>query len=253
MLSGPFSRFAVIADVHGNCDALAAVLADIETLHITTILNLGDHLSGPLAARETVDLIINRNIISISGNHDRWLSTLQLSDMGPSDHAARTQLEDYHLDWLRNLPATEVLAEGDIFLCHGTPTSDTSYWMERVSSDGTLSLRPLSEINGEAGGLNSSLLLCGHTHIPRAVRLDGGRLLVNPGSVGCPGYDDDNPVYHVIQTGSPHASYAIMERCELGWQVSFRHIPYDSRRMVHLAESGGRQEWARALATGWIA
>ena len=52
----PFERFAVISDIHGNSDALAAVLADIDALQIETIINLGDHLSGPLAARETADM-----------------------------------------------------------------------------------------------------------------------------------------------------------------------------------------------------
>lgn len=44
----PFECFAVISDIHGNSDALAAVLADIDALQIETIINLGDHLSGPL-------------------------------------------------------------------------------------------------------------------------------------------------------------------------------------------------------------
>ncbi|MBL8561144.1 MAG: metallophosphoesterase family protein, partial [Gemmobacter sp.] len=41
-------RFAAIADIHGNADALAAVLADIDAQGITEIVNLGDLLSGPL-------------------------------------------------------------------------------------------------------------------------------------------------------------------------------------------------------------
>jgi hypothetical protein len=60
-------RFAAIADVHGNCIALEAVLADIAALGITEIVNLGDHVSGPLEARRTADLLIERGILSICG------------------------------------------------------------------------------------------------------------------------------------------------------------------------------------------
>lgn len=48
-------RFAVIADVHGNCVALEAVLADIANAGIMEVVKLGDHVSGPLEARRTAD------------------------------------------------------------------------------------------------------------------------------------------------------------------------------------------------------
>ncbi|MEN0099242.1 MAG: metallophosphoesterase family protein, partial [Brucella pseudogrignonensis] len=94
-----FKRFAVIADIHGNSDALAAVLADIDALNVQTIVNLGDHLSGPLAARETADMLMAREMIAIRGNHDRWLVEKAVEDMGPSDRVAYDQLEERHLAW----------------------------------------------------------------------------------------------------------------------------------------------------------
>ncbi len=109
-----FKRFAVIADIHGNSDALAAVLADIDALNIQTIINLGDHLSGPLAARETADMLMAREMIAIRGNHDRWLVEKAVEDIGPSDRVAYDQLEERHLAWLRDMPATKVLADGRI-------------------------------------------------------------------------------------------------------------------------------------------
>jgi hypothetical protein len=53
-------KFAAIADVHGNCVALEAVLADIAALGISDVVNLGDHVSGPLEPRRTVDLLMQR-------------------------------------------------------------------------------------------------------------------------------------------------------------------------------------------------
>ena len=54
-------------------------------------------------------------------------------------------------------------------------------------------------------------MLCGHSHIARAVRLSDGRLIVNPGSVGSPGYRDIHPFPHVMEAGTPDARYAILE------------------------------------------
>ena len=247
-----FKHFAVIADIHGNSDALAAVLADIDAQRIETIINLGDHLSGPLAAGETADMLIARDMISIRGNHDRWLVEQTIDELSRSDRAAREQIDETHLEWLRSLPATRTLADGRIFACHATPTSDTRYWMETVTENGDVILQSRAAIEAEAEEISASLLLCGHTHMPRILRLSDGSLLVNPGSVGCPGYDDDQPRPHVVQTGNPDASYAVIKETPSGWLVTMRSIPYDTSRMVSLAEKAGRPDWARVVRSGWF-
>jgi predicted phosphodiesterase len=244
-------RFAAIADVHGNCLALEAVLADIRVMGITEVVNLGDHLSGPLEAARSADLLIACNFPSIRGNHDRYLVEQQPAELGASDKAAYGQLKAPHLDWLRKLPPTLVYRD-DVFLCHGTPRSDTTYWMETVTKDAIIHATPIEDVEREAVAINYPVILCGHTHIPRVVRLRDDRLIVNPGSVGCPGYIDDAPVYHVMQTGTPDACYAILERNDTGWSVSFRYVPYDHMAMASMASSNGRPEWASALATGWV-
>ena len=244
-------KLAIIADIHGNSAALEAVLADMDSLAISDAINLGDHLSGPLDASGTAEILISRNFPSILGNHDRWLLETSPSEMGASDKVAFDQLTQTHLDWLRGMPKTLTLFH-EIFACHGTPDNDLSYWLERVDTDGNVRAASLEEVEAEALGVGASLILCAHTHVPRVVRLRDGRMILNPGSVGCPGYDDDQPVYHKMQTGTPNASYAIAEKVQSGWIFTFRSVPYDSRDMVALAFSHGRDEWGRALATGWI-
>lgn len=69
-------KFAAIADVHGNCVALDAALADIADLGLKDIVNLGDHVSGPLEARRTADLLMERGLPSIRGDLDRRLVEL---------------------------------------------------------------------------------------------------------------------------------------------------------------------------------
>jgi diadenosine tetraphosphatase ApaH/serine/threonine PP2A family protein phosphatase len=98
----------------------------------------------------------------------------------------------------------------------------------------------------------ASLILCAHTHIPRLVRLRDARIVVNSGSVGCPGYDGRKPVYHKVQTGTPDACYAILARSPQGWSVTFRYVPYDHMAMAELARTNGMPVWASALATGWV-
>lgn len=244
-------KFAVLADIHGNSFALETVLQDMQELGVATAVNLGDFFSGPINAAATADLLAERDFISIKGNHDRYLVEQDRSEMGPSDLVAFDQLSQSHLDWIASLPSTRTVFD-DVFLCHGTPASDQTYWLERVDDNGTVRSANLAEVQREADGIDASLILCAHTHIPRCIRLPDGRSIVNPGSVGCPAYDDDAPVYHHIQTGTPNASYAIVEKMNGAWAATFRSIPYPAREASACALENEREDWARALETGWF-
>ena len=244
-------RFAAIADIHGNAPALEAVLADIRAQSVTDIVNLGDHLSGPLEARRTADILIGLHLPTVRGNHDRYLIELAESAMHEWETDAFAELTPAHLDWLRAQPATLVWRD-EVFLCHATPEDDNRYWLEGVSPDGHVHLKPLAEIEALAQGISQGLILCGHSHLPRVVTLSDGRLIVNPGSVGCPAYDDVTPFYHRVEAGTPYAAYAIVEKANGVWLPTFRQVAYDHAAMATLAASRGRPEWSRALATGWL-
>jgi diadenosine tetraphosphatase ApaH/serine/threonine PP2A family protein phosphatase len=245
-------RFAAIADVHGNYLALEAVLADIRAQGITDIVNLGDMASGALDARRTMDVLMALDAVHVLGNHDRYLIDRVPEKMGAWDRPAHAQLEPKHLDWLRAVPMTQVFRE-EVFLCHATPEDDEVYWLERVLPDGTVQMAALETIEAAARGIDQKLILCAHSHIARAVRLGDGRLIVNPGSVGCPGYRDNHPpIPHVVEVGTPDARYVILERVGETCQVTFRHVPYDHNAMAGLARRNGMPALASALATGWI-
>jgi diadenosine tetraphosphatase ApaH/serine/threonine PP2A family protein phosphatase len=244
-------RFAAIADVHGNYLALEAVLADIRAQGIGDIVNLGDMASGPLDARRTMDALMALDAVHVLGNHDRWLIDRPVEKMGSWERPAYAQLEMHHLDWLRTVPSTQVFRE-QVFLCHATPADDNVYWLETVTPDGSVRMSPLEAIEKEAQGISQSLILCAHTHIARTVRLGDGRLVVNPGSVGVPGFSYNVPFPHLIEAGTPDARYAILELVSGRWRVTFRHVPYDSDAMAALARRNGDAEFASALATGWI-
>ncbi|WP_420406222.1 metallophosphoesterase family protein [Nisaea sp.] len=244
-------KFAAIADIHGNSLALQAVLEDIEAAGITEIVNLGDFFSSPLDAEGTAELLRGIDALSIRGNHDRWLIEQPPEEMGRSDKTAHDQLASGTLDWIRTLPASMVWRD-QIFLCHGTPEDDNTYWLEQVTDDGRVRSAALKEIEARAQNIEQNLILCAHTHLARTVALADGRMIVNPGSVGCPAYTDVEPIPHKVQAGHPNACYAILEKRSVGWSVSHRQVPYDHLEMARLAMDRGRVDWAEGLATGWI-
>jgi predicted phosphodiesterase len=244
-------RLAAIADVHGNHLALEAVLADIRAQGIDEIVNLGDMASGPLDARRTMDALMALDAVHVLGNHDRWLIDRPPEKMGAWERPAFAQLDAGHFDWLRTVPATRI-HRNQVFLCHATPADDNVYWLETVTPEGAVTMAQLAAIEKQAEGISQPLILCGHTHVARAVRLGDGRLVVNPGSVGSPGFSYHVPFPHVIEAGTPDARYAILELVNGAWRVTFRHVPYDYMAMAALARRNGDAEFASALETGWV-
>lgn len=256
-------KLAVISDIHGNLLALEAVLADIAGQGVDQTVNLGDILSGPLQPAETADLLMARNFTTIRGNHERQV--LELLDQGQhldplgTDGYTAGQLTSAQVAWIRALPAHLELAGGDVLLCHGTPGSDLIYWMETTvpgfPDAHPTGIRPATGEEvflrlGDVSPQAHSLVLCGHTHVPRMVQC-GNLLVVNPGSVGLQAYDDDHPHPHVVENGAPHARYAVVEKTARGWRVDLRAVPYDHMAASKAAFGRGRPDWAYALATGW--
>ena len=267
------TRLAIVSDIHGNLPALEAVWAEIEAAGPAFIVNLGDIASGPLWPLETVQWLMARTAAdparwrTIAGNHERQALAADVARMGASDAFAARALGAPERAWLAGLPVTQWLLE-DVLLCHGTPASDLVYFMETVTRgfgvDGQRGIRAatateLSERAAQApggdarSGLAASLILCGHTHVPRAMALTNGPLVVNPGSVGLQAYDDVHPLPHVTENGSPDARWALVERDRRGaWHVQLRSTPYDWAAAAARAEDNGRGDWADALASGFV-
>lgn len=240
-------RIAVIADVHGNLAALEAVMADIAAAAPDVTVNLGDLISGPFDPAGSADAQMAAGYATIAGNHERQLLD---ESQGALDVLSRPLLSPEHWAWLRSLPPTATLADGDVFACHGSPAGgDLEYLLEDVRS-GQPVLDTPDAIRGRLAGIGEArLVLCGHTHIARIVA-SGAVLVVNPGSVGMPGYRDGGPVPHVIEAGSPLARYAIVERRRQGWSAALHAVPYDYEVAARQAEDWGFPGIASAVRTG---
>ncbi len=242
-------RLAVVSDIHGNLPALQAVVADAEAQGVDGWLNLGDILSGPLWPAETADFLIARGWPTMAGNHERQLLTLPRERMSATDRHTAERLAPAHLSWLAGLPA-ELHPRPGLRCVHGTPASDLDYLLETVTPAGLRAATP-DEIAVRTVGAGCTLLLCGHSHLPRDVSLPGLRI-ANPGSVGLPAFDDGRPYEHVAETGTPHARYALVEPDGEGWQVTLRAVAYDWEAAARRAEAHGRGDWADALRTGRV-
>lgn len=244
----PLDRFAVLSDIHGNLLALDAVLADAAAAGIAQFLNLGDHLQGPLDPLGTAERLLPLDIPSIRGNCDRLLFEEDvIASPGSTLAANRAALSPRHKAWLAAMPQTLTL--GDVLLCHGTPWADDIYLLEEVTPEGARLKQP-EAIAPILHGIDARLILCGHSHRSRTLQMPDGRLVVNPGSVGLPAYADELPYPHVMESGSPHARYAILARSGAGWQVEHRTVVYDWNRAAEHAARNGRPDWAQWLRTG---
>jgi len=260
-------RLALVSDIHGNLAALEAVIADLENRQINQVVNLGDTLSGPLLPAETARRLQALSWLHVAGNHERQVLHLPPERQSAPDAFTSGQLSPTDKLWLGSHAdfCDAALHRGqrwphqlgpDVALCHGSPRSDVEYLLE-TPIDERVQLSSTDEILERLGGrlpAHVTLLACGHSHVARTVKLESGLLTVNPGSVGLPAYDDDHSYprssYHRVESGSPEARYAVINKTGLGWVCDLISVPYDHESMAVLADQRGRPDWAYALRTG---
>lgn len=241
-------KIAVLSDIHGNSWALSKVLKDIERRKPDLIINLGDSLYGPLNPRETFKLIKSYPIRSISGNEDRLITENFDKDHPPGTlgFVIRELNEEAH-DWLLSLSKTTIL-DCRIYMCHGTPESDSTYLMERIDDD-SLTIKEPGRIDELLQGIKQNIVFCGHSHIHRLVQTPN-HTIINPGSIGCPAFDDHFPVYHKVENFTNHAQYCIADLSDYDFMVEQVSIPYDFNKAVNCAAKNNRPDWAKWLKTG---
>jgi putative phosphoesterase len=241
-------RLAIISDVHGNVVALRRVIEHLRRQSPDLIINLGDCFTSPLWPKETFDELQQLNALTVRGNHDRWLGESPRIEKSPIIAFTANELSATARDWAINLPATLQIS-AEVFAVHGRPDSDTEYLLENDGKYGRLSLATTASLSDRLRDVNAELVLCGHSHLQHCAYASGERLVVNPGSVGCPRYSDNaNPDKN--EAGSPHARYAIATREHGRWSLEFYALAYDWSPVVERAIAGGHGEWASGFLKG---
>jgi diadenosine tetraphosphatase ApaH/serine/threonine PP2A family protein phosphatase len=193
---------------------------------------------------------MQQNWVQILGNHDRALVAEDPGSHGKSDAYACQQLDAQQKEWLHRLPTSATIHD-KVLLFHGAPADDLQYLLETIEQ-GRLRLASRSEISTRLRGTRAPVMICGHSHVQRMIELADGSVIVNPGSVGLPAYEDNGPQPHIVESGSPYARYAIVEVAGKTCGVEFITVPYDSRSAAGQARRNDRPEWGIALETGFM-
>ncbi|MCP8310670.1 MAG: metallophosphatase family protein [Candidatus Methylarchaceae archaeon HK01B] len=202
-------KVALVSDIHGNIDALNAIL---ETMRQKSIFCLGDLVGYGANPNEVVKWARENNVKCIMGNHEYAVITKDVSWFSWAAKRAvfwtRSNLKSSNMEFIKKLPKKMKLEiEGiKILLVHGSPTDPIfEYVMPETHRD--LFDYYLSNNGVDVIGL-------GHTHIPLMCKSDKGTIF-NPGSVGQP------------RSGDPRACYAILTIKGRDVQVEHELVEYD--------------------------
>jgi predicted phosphodiesterase len=174
---------ALVSDIHGSDDALAAVVAELEERGIDRAVCLGDAVQGGDQPREVLDRLAALGWPVILGNADAFLLEVPEDSPEPLTDAHLTkrewtlaQLDESHLEQIRSFAPTLDVELDDGFTLrafHGSP---------RSFDDLIFPHTPDAEVERLLGGSGVDVLAGGHTHIQWTRYVDGA-LFVNPGPV----------------------------------------------------------------------
>jgi diadenosine tetraphosphatase ApaH/serine/threonine PP2A family protein phosphatase len=199
-------RYAILSDIHGNLDALQAVLADAAT-RTDALICLGDVVGYGPEPEPCLELVGERAAALVSGNHEHGVAgLLDLDWFNPLARAVvewtQARLDDDHRRYLASLPLRAEI--GEATLVHASPTQPDE-WEYLVNAEDGL---------GAFAGFTTRLCFVGHSHRPAVwslgswgpefrpggldVMIDAGRrYIINVGSVGQPRDRDSRAAYAV--------------------------------------------------------
>ena len=247
------NKFAVISDIHSNSIALKAVLSDISNKNINKIYNLGDTLYGPIDPLGTYKILkLYSTIKHIMGNGDRLLLE-KISKENSTMNNVRSMLTEEMKIWIKLQPKI-IKSENSLF-CHGTPHADDEYLIEKIENN-QVKIKSNNELLNLLNLVSEKFVFCGHSHISRTIYLNSTnkeKVIINPGSVGLPAYEDDLPFPHKMESNNPLTKYTIVTLTdETTYNIEHVELEYDYGYASKLAEKNGRLDWAYALRTGKV-
>ncbi|RJX36240.1 MAG: metallophosphoesterase [Desulfurivibrio sp.] len=226
-------RLAILSDIHGNFQALQAVLADLDGSGVDAVLSLGDNIGYGPQPEEVVQTLMARRIDSVIGNHELALSSVgYLLRLNPhpriSLEISRELMSRESLNYCLALPVS-LVRHGARFV-HGCPPESTTTYLwnpseARMARIFATFAEPLCFF-GHTHAL-AHFAACGQHYEVRQAALQTRNLapdcryLINPGSVGQPRDDFNNLAKYGIWDREAHAFIQ-------------RAVPYDVQQTVSL-------------------
>ena len=205
ILKGVCMKIAVISDIHGNMEALTAVMEDIQLQNCDRLFVLGDYAMAGPEPKKSVEYFMNKskdsNFEMIQGNTDLMIINYtedlynSLKDKAPVMAEALKDdaliLNEQEKQFLKNLPAQkEIVIDGVKFLLvHGSP---------RRNNEDILPEMPLETIEEIIKETDADVILCGHTHLPCGYQTTKKQTVVNAGSIGRPFTQEPKSCYLTI-------------------------------------------------------
>src|ERR1051325_711179 len=238
-------RYAIIADIHSNLEALRVVLEDGKNQKCTHWVCLGDVVGYNANPKECLDIIRDMGMPCVKGNHDEYCSTEESLE-GFNPHAAeavnwtRRQLSDVDRQWLRDMKYVRLVAS--FSMVHATLDGPQrwGYVFDKLAAAASFTYQ------------NTSVCFFGHTHVPVAFIRDsvvrggtyskfkvepGRKYFVNVGSVG------------QSRDGVAKATYVIYDLDE--GSIELRRLDYDiPKAQKKILEAGLPPRLADRLALG---
>jgi len=238
-------KYAIIADIHANLEALDVVLKDAKAQECTHYCCLGDVVGYNANPKECLEIIREMNLPCVKGNHDEYCS-LESNLEGFNPHAAeaiqwtRNQLTEEDREWLRNLKYIRMVASFSVVHATLDGPQRWGYVFDRLAAAASFTYQ------------NTSVCFFGHTHVPVAFIRDtvvrggtyskfkiepGRKYFVNVGSVG------------QSRDGVPKATYVVYNMDE--GTVELRRLDYDiAKTQAKIRAAGLPERLAERLALG---
>jgi predicted phosphodiesterase len=238
-------KYAILADIHANLEALEVVLADAREQNCTHYACLGDVVGYNANPKECLDIIRDMEMPCVKGNHDEYCS-IESNLEGFNPHAAeaiqwtRAQLTEEDREWLRNLKYIRLVASYSIVHATLDGPQRWGYVFDRLAAAASFTYQ------------NTSVCFFGHTHVPVAFIRDsvvrggtyskfkiepGRKYFINVGSVG------------QSRDGVAKATYVIYNTDE--GTVELRRLDYDiAKTQAKIRAAGLPERLAERLALG---
>lgn len=246
-------KIALLSDIHANLPAMQAALESIDAQKPDAIYCLGDLVGYNVWPNEVIQLIQQRKIATLAGNHDLKVKTLKQQEAGnkTAKNYAYSLVGLEERNYLLSLPAHIRLSFQlndhalNLLFVHGSPRKVDEYILQDMDE------HLLAEMMQQAG---ADLLCFGHSHKPYHRIINTGiapqnhfRHAINIGSVGKPKDLDPRGCY-VLLTINENSS--ILEAESLG--VEFIRFHYDIEKAAKaIEESPLPNELADMLRKGY--